>query len=225
MKKIAFLTVILATIHFGTLEAQTEQGNVMVGSSSTFNMIGAGNDFVGIGFSSVKYKSDADGFEEPDPEKSTTFNLSPKVGYFVTNDIAVGLDINMAISSTKGDGDFINKYSQSLLGVGPFVRYYVPLSAPVLPFVEIAGSFGTLKNTYDYSDNTFLEDMESKTSIMSVGGGAGFAAPLGEKVTFDFLLGYNSLTIKDKEDNDDNDRSVFGTFGLKLGFTVFLGLN
>jgi hypothetical protein len=28
---------------------------------------------------------------------------------------------------------------------------------------------------------------------------------------------------KDKEDNDNNERFVAGTIGLKLGFTVYLG--
>ena len=60
---------------------------------------------------------------------------------------------------------------------------------------------------------------------MSFGGGIGLAAPLGEKVTFDIMAGYDSLTVKDKEDNDDNYRTVIGTLGLKIGFTILLGSN
>ena len=60
---------------------------------------------------------------------------------------------------------------------------------------------------------------------MSFGGGIGMAAPVSDRITFDVLVGYNSLTYKDKDDNDDNDRTVIGTFGIKLGFIIFLGAN
>jgi hypothetical protein len=49
------------------------------------------------------------------------------------------------------------------------------------------------------------------------------AVPVGNHVTFDVLAGYNSLTLKSKENNDDNDRIVFGTLGIKLGIIVLLG--
>ena len=64
---------------------------------------------------------------------------------------------------------------------------------------------------------------EDKESILSVVGGIGMAVPLGSKVTFDVMGGYNHLRIKDKKDNPDNYRRVYGTFGLKFGFIVFLG--
>ncbi len=31
------------------------------------------------------------------------------------------------------------------------------------------------------------------------------------------------MTVKDLENNPDNDRTVFGTIGFKLGFTILLG--
>jgi hypothetical protein len=140
-----------------------------------------------LGYSSVKYKSDADGFEESVPDKMTSINLLPKVGYFVADNFAIGLDLNIALSSTK-DGEDNDKYSQTLLSVGPFVRYYIPTSK-VLPYFEISGSFGAINNKYDYRDNSNWEDDEYKSSVMSIGGGVGLAAPLGERVTFDVLAG------------------------------------
>lgn len=223
MKKITLLAVSLITISFGLLKAQTNQGKIIIGLSSTLSIAGTGSDLMNLGYSSVKNKSDADGFEESDPDKMTRINLVPKIGFFVADNFAVGLDLNVAFSSSK-DGEDNDKYSQTLLSVGPFVRYYIPTSK-VLPFFELSGSFGTIKNKYDYSDNTNWEDEESKSNILSFGGGFGLAAPLGERVMFDVLAGYNSLTIKDKEDNEDNDRTVIGTLGIKLGFTILLGAN
>jgi hypothetical protein len=223
MIKITYFTVFMLTISAGLVNAQTNQGNVLLGVTSTLSIAGAGSDLMNIGFSSVKQKSDADGFEESDPDKMTSINLMPKVGYFVVDNFAVGLDLNIGVSSTQY-GENEDKSSQTLLAVGPFARYYIP-TAKVLPFIELSGSVGAIKSKYDLSDNSFWEDSEFKSSVMSIGGGIGLAAPLGERVTFDVLAGYNSLTVKDKENNDDNERTVIGTLGLKIGFTIFLGAN
>ncbi len=223
MKKLNLLIVLMLTIGFGMLQAQTNKGTVLLGVSSTLSLAGTGSDLMNIGISSVKYKSDADGYVEPDPDKMTSFNFLPKAGYFIADNLVLGLDLNIAISSEK-DGEDNDKFKRTMISAGPFIRYYIP-STKVLPFIEINSSFGSIKNKYEYYDNSFWDDEEYKTSINSFGGGIGFAAPLGERVTFDVLAGYNSIRIKSKDNNEDNDRSVVGTLGLKLGFTILLGSN
>jgi hypothetical protein len=223
MKKITSFTIILFAISFGILNAQMNQGKVLLGVSSAISLSAAGSELMSLGFSSIKYKSDADGFEEPEPSKMTSFNLLPKVGYFFADNLAIGLDARISLSSEKYGGED-DKYSTRIFSAGPFIRYYIPASK-ILPFFEISGSFGGINYKSDYSDNTYWEDSEYKTSIRSFGGGIGLAAPLGERIMFDVLAGYDSLTIKDKEDNDDNYRSVIGTTGIKIGFTVLLGSN
>ena len=59
-------------------QAQTEQGKFVIGGTSTFGLMGTGNDLMSIGISTIKYKSDADGFEEHDPEKITSINSRTK---------------------------------------------------------------------------------------------------------------------------------------------------
>ncbi len=221
MKKSTLLTVVSIAICVGSLKAQTNQGNVLVGVSSTLSLTGQSSDLMNIGYSSVKLKSDADGFEESDPNKVITINLSPRFGYFVVDNFAVGLDLNIAALSDKS-GEYGGKTTETLLSAGPFVRYYFPTSK-VLPYLEIGGSFGTIKSKI--KDFDFTEDEEFKSGVMMFGGGVGLAAPLGERVVLDVLAGYSSFTEKDKENNDDNERTVFNTLGLKLGLTIFLGAN
>ena len=223
MKRSSFLTVGLIAISIGFLNAQTNQGKFIVGVSSTNSFLSSGPDILKLGYTTTKSKSDADGFEESEPDKSFSINFLPKVGYFVIDNLAIGLDLYVGLSTHKF-GEDRDKISQTLLGVGPFVRYYIPTSK-VLPFFELSGSFGMMNNKVDFSDNTNQEDYESKSSVTGFGGGIGLAVPLGEKVTFDVLAGYYTSTHKQKEDNEDNDRDVFGTLGLKLGFIVLLGSN
>jgi hypothetical protein len=46
---------------------------------------------------------------------------------------------------------------------------------------------------------------------------------LGDKAALDLTAGYNTYTQKEKEDNENNSRTVMGTFGLKFGFLIFIG--
>jgi len=222
MKRVSLLTVCFVIISIGFLSAQTGKGKILTGLSSNISL-GSGSDLMQLGYSSVKTKSDADGFEETDPATMLSFNLSPKIGYFVAENFAIGLDLNFGLLSTKdGEDEYEHKIIQSALSIGPFVRYYIP-TEKVLPFFELGAAYGTGTTKFDYTDNTNLEDDEYKSSVMSLRGGVGLAAPLGEKVMFDVLAGYSSMTIKDIEDNPSNERTIMGTVGLKLGFTVLLG--
>jgi hypothetical protein len=223
MKKVTLFTVILCAISFGVLNAQTNQGKVLIGVSSTLSLAGAGSELMNLGYSSMTEKSDADDFVESEPFKMTSINLLPKAGYFVIENLALGLDAKISMSMEKEAGDS-DKSSTRVFSVGPFARYYIPTSK-VLPFFEISGSIGAINYKYDYADNSNWEDTEYKSGVISFGGGIGLAAPLGEKVTIDILAGYDSITVKDKEDNDDNYRSAIGTLGLKIGFTILLGSN
>lgn len=221
MKRIIIAAMALTLISVGATKAQTNQGNILVGVSTTLSMAGTGSDLMNIGFSSMKYKSDASGFDEPDADKTIGFNLLPKVGYFVIDNLAVGLDISTAYSKDT-DGYDDDTQTATIFSAGPFLRYYMP-NEKVMPYVELGGSFGGVNSKYESGDGDY--DSDSKSSIMNFGGGIGIAAPLGNNVTFDFLAGYNSFTVKDKEDNDDNDRVVIGTLGIKFGFTIILGDN
>jgi len=79
-----------------TISAQAvNQGAWMVGGSA--------------GFQSQKYK-DAD-------ESTTYINLSPNLGYFIADDLAIGLALNL--SSISSDGESVTDF-----GLGPFVRFY-----------------------------------------------------------------------------------------------------
>lgn len=216
MKKVLLFIVAICFCNLSVTKAQTNKGNTLIGVSSTLSLIGNGSDLMGVGFSSIKEKSDADGDEES-PDKMTSINLLPKFGYFIEDNFALGIDLSLFYSIYKSGG----KTKQTMFSAGPFARYYVP-SKKVRPFIEVNGSFGFATSKYEYEDGDTSED---KASIMSFGGGIGIAVPINDKVTFDVMAGYTSLTYKDKDDNEDNDRTVIGTIGIKLGFIIFLGAN
>jgi len=205
------------------LNAQFNKGKIILGVTTSSNFFSMSSMFTGgtsnlmhIGFSTIKDKSDSG---DGDTYKGTTFNLSPRIGYLITDNIAAGFDINFSFMSYKSDSNSDSyKETTSLLGFGPFVRYYFTMKK-VNPFLEIGGSFGTMKDKYNYSGG----DEVDKQSVNSIIGGVGVAIPIGNVVKFDIMGGYASTTIKDKEDNPDNNREVLGTLGIKVGFLLYLG--
>ena len=62
------------------------------------------------GFQSFKFK-DAD-------ESTTIIDLSPNLGYFIADDLAIGLGLNLTSVSPGGGESFTD------FGLGPFVRFY-----------------------------------------------------------------------------------------------------
>ena len=99
MKNLMKITLTLVGLLFMSqmLTAQTVgQGAWMVGGSG--------------GFESRSFK-DIDGSE-------TTIRLAPNIGYFIADDLAIGLSLNIEnISPLVGD-------SGTNFGLGPFVRFY-----------------------------------------------------------------------------------------------------
>jgi hypothetical protein len=96
MKKM-YLTLALTLLLFGTAAvAQTQKGNLMVGS-----------DITNLGLNFQK--------------NSTTFNfnLDPKLAYFIQDDLALGGYVNFGLATTKGAGSDVS------YGIGALARYYV----------------------------------------------------------------------------------------------------
>jgi opacity protein-like surface antigen len=218
MKKTFFLIMTLCLFALSVTEAQVNKGRVLLGVSTSFSYVNYGSDLMSLGFTTIKQKSNSSEITESDPEKVTTFNFLPKIGYFVTNNFAIGLDACIASSVEKVDAG--EKFTMSSVGLGPFVRYYIP-GKKVMPFFEINSEFGTIKTHDEYQ----TYNSTSKTSMTSIGGGAGIAVKLGDKVTFDIMADYNSMSEKAKENNPNDERTVQGTLGFKFGFVILFGSN
>ena len=63
-----------------------------------------------IGYHSDKYRGS---------DSQNTFNFTPTVGYFVADNLSIGLNGNLQVV-----GDNSSSFGQNAYSVGPFVRYY-----------------------------------------------------------------------------------------------------
>jgi outer membrane protein len=189
-----------------SLGAQTGAGSLLIGGSSSFSF-SADNQ---------KYKSD-DG--DGTLGKGFSISLTPQFGYFVIDGLAVGLILDVSVESFKDDGAEDSESYTTILA-GPFVRYYVNIGDGMIkPFAEAAIGVGSQIYKYvDFEDDTQKE----KTGVFGYQFKIGAAAFLNDNVSIDMGLGYSSTTLKDKEDNDDNEKYIFGSFGLEVGISVIL---
>jgi hypothetical protein len=73
--------------------------------------------------SKTKY---SDGTTSEDAYNQTTYNLLPKAGYFIIDNLVAGLEVIVSGYSEENAG-YEGKWSESIFGIGPFVRYYYPL--------------------------------------------------------------------------------------------------
>jgi hypothetical protein len=212
MKKASLLIAAICII-VSNLQAQTqlEKGKIMVGVSSTLAVGGAyDSNLMSLGFSKTKYKHEG---TSQDEYSSFVFNILPKGGYFIMDNLAAGLEVIITGYTDKsaGDGD---KYTESTLGVGPFVRYYYPLDK-IYPFAEAEVLFGSCRETW--------LDSNEKSGMFMFGVSLGAAVPLGEMVTFDLMAGYLRASYKyTGEVADDVYHEIIGGVGLRIGITVYL---
>ena len=145
----------VAVFGFANMQAQED--------SSTFgfeegNIIVEGN----VGFSSTK---ETDAATPAVESKTTGFNISPKVGYFLSDDLAVGIKLGFGLSKTE-TGSTIDS-DVSAVGAGVFARYYfLELGKRFKTYTEFGLGFGTTKEKEPFLGT---ETMTTNDNAISAG--------------------------------------------------------
>ncbi|MDJ1501129.1 outer membrane beta-barrel protein [Xanthocytophaga agilis] len=184
MKKIFILSIAVFSFFVFITEksvAQTDKGNFMVGSS-----------IANLNFD----------------EDYSSIALSPTVGYFVIDNLVVGLTPSIGYTSSKAviPGD---TYKTTTLGIGPFARYYFG-SGSVKPLVHADYSYLHMKNRNNISGN----EWQSTSSYSNVKLGAGVAYFINNYVSVDGIVSYNRIFL-----GSGND---VGSVKISFGFQIFL---
>ena len=131
----------------------------------------------------------------------------------MTDNLAAGLQA-VVCGYTEKDLEYDDTYKESMMGIGPFVRYYYPLDK-FYPFAEAEFLFGTEKELW------YVED--EKTPFIMFGIMVGAALPLGDNVTFDAAAGYLRSSLKNTDvETEDEVRFITSGFCLRMGFTIYL---
>ncbi len=213
MKKILLLFASVCIVGSGLqAQVQLEKGKIIAGVTSTMALGGSeGSELFGLGFGSTKYKYGSDAPETH--YKSFTYNILPKGGYFIMDNLAAGLEIALTgYRETDVDDDDVEKVTT--IGIGPFVRYYYPLES-IYPFAEAEVLFGSHKDSWG--------DYEDKSPMFLFGISMGAAIPLGEMITVDGSVGYTHATWSwESVEDSGTTKEICSGLGIRIGFSIYL---
>lgn len=187
--------MLLALLTGSDAFAQFNQGRLLAGGS--------------LSMSASTNKTD-DGTTVTTNSKSTSFSLSPSVGYFFIDNLAAGASIGLSSGRSKGES-YNFESSSSAATFGPFVRYYLPVAV----FFQASTRFGSRTSKQ-------IEPIESENKYSSFDWGlaAGYAYFLNDFVALEPMIGYQRNSDKNK---DSDIRSINGSFYLSAALTVYLG--
>lgn len=194
MKK---LLLVGAVALFGAMSAQTEKGSWVVGGSTT------------LGFNNVSNKTKV-GSESYDGAKVSTFGFTPSVGYFVANNIAVGLDLGFMTTTTKEDDE---KLTQSVVKIMPTGTYYFKSDSKVLPYLGVGVGYGSLSTKYENVKTTY-DGFAWKAK-------GGIVYLITPSIGLDLGVAYDQFSNKESYEGMEFKNNV-NTFGVNAGISVFL---
>lgn len=137
--------------------------------------------------------------------KVNYFEIAPKVGYFVTENIAIGASVGLqSLKFDNGATDATN----SGLGLGAFGRYYFTPADKFSLFAELGFDYTSFDEEFDAEDGTvFGGSFESKEIGFGLGAGMNYFVSSNFSIEAGVaVLGYSS------NDNGGNGADKTNTF-------------
>ncbi|RDC64542.1 hypothetical protein [Adhaeribacter pallidiroseus] len=177
-KKILLLFYLVVCLA-GFSAAQTSMGSKLIGGTGTLH-IGTGNN------------------------KGTLLMLSPRMGQFVADDLALGASLPLSLYAYSGS-------TTTSVGLSPFVRGYFGAATTRL---LLEGRVGFQRIAYN-SDNSNFND---NSTAFTYGLGLGAVHFISEQVGLEILLSY------DNSGNNDAILNMANLTGINLnvGFQIYL---
>ncbi|HOC95979.1 MAG TPA: hypothetical protein PK802_03925 [Candidatus Cloacimonadota bacterium] len=178
-----------------------------VGALSAFNQ-GTINPGGYVAISSEKSDSDDDA--------TTSIVVAPQIGYFVIDNLAVDLLLNVGTASQSSDG---YDYSATSLGIGLGARYF---------FLNFYGGLGFNYESFSTKEEVSKVEEKYSASAMYITPKIGYVLPLASNVYADFGLNYRmgigkakgSLEVANVETEWDSDNE-YSKLQLMAGLQIF----
>lgn len=198
MKKVFLLAITLAFTN--VILAQTEKGKFMLSGAT------------GLQFISSNIEYEYDGQSEGEYTQNS-FSIMPSVGYFVVDNLAVGLSANFTSTTQKFEEE---KYTVTSTMLLPTALYYFPVEGQFKPLLQVGAGLMSTKEKDSYDG----ESDEYKMSGLALNFGGGASYFINNNVSLNLGLSYTIANLKDGDDSDFVQKQ--GNFGANIGFSVFL---
>lgn len=226
MKKI-ILSLAFATIGMGAF-AQIGAGTIMLGGSLGFNSTDGGSQSTTGGGTTVS----------TDKTARTSWNFSPAVGYFLTDDIALGIRLGLGGrnhgQATSQDGTTTENITSFFWNAELFGRYYKSLGSNFYIFGDLGLGYGqeswTDKEDGNGGNPAIHDGNEHKVGTFGVNLAPGVAFFPTENWGIDFtlnrLVSFSSSTDNVTAPNNAGEGEEKSTnFGIGVGLIPTVGLH
>ena len=143
--------------------------------------------------------------------KSDTFNVSPRVGYFVTNNIALGVSLGYSHQSQDyrdATVDYERKISTVTAGV--FGRYYLMPASKFSVFGQLGVNYASSKSKIERFDS------EDKYNTFDVAIAPGINYFISDHFALEATFGLLSYNTSKPDVDYDTDSTDTFNFGLNL---------
>lgn len=168
----------------------------------------------GVQFTGSNVKSVVDGKTQRESDKVNSFSFMPTFGYFVIDNLAVGLSSNISTTTYKySTGD---KYISNSTLIMPIAMYYFPMDGKIRPLVQIGVGYSSIR--VNYVPKTFNNSKETYSGpAYNFGGGVSYF--ISEDISFNFGLSYTKSTLTKSTQNEFKQKR--GDFGSNIGISIF----
>lgn len=193
MKKLLLLLTFLAPSV--ALLAQTEKGTFVVSGATNFNFSNSEQEF-GVNNREVNQCN------------ITAYSFMPSIGYFVIDNLSIGISCNISEKTEEYKND--NETKQSILSLMPSATYLFPINGPIKPFLQVGFGYSSLTQKHY---NTINDSYEG----YSFGLGGGFSYFINKSVSVDLGLQYTYSALDDNE-NAIHQNAIGGNVGFSFYF-------
>jgi outer membrane protein len=194
---------------FGLSNAQMTKGDWVISGNT------------GLGFNSTNTNTKVNG-TKVDETKESSFSITPSVGYFVIDGLAVGIDLGFNSQTIKEDRD---KVTISTFSVMPTATYYFKTGGKFVPFLGAGIGYSSSKIKYNFNDSIvdplLFDNTETTTDGLAwkVKGGVTYMAT--QSLGINLGLGFDQFYNKETYSNVEY-KTTRSNFGVNVGFSYFI---
>ena len=191
------LMICFAALAFATANAQTQNGSFLIGGTASVE--------------NAKGNLESLSVLTTEPGTTTAISLAPQVGYFVIDNLAIGLRPSITYAWRGKDN------RNTATGLGPFVRYYFPFGRFAV-FPEFKASLNNSKQSYLIidPDNGSSANATFKSKSTQYSGGVGFVWFAAKNVGIESILSYSHYK---------RSSSAGNLLSLRFGIQFYLSRN
>lgn len=189
----------MSTTSYAQNREASKSPKLILGITSVLN---SSSNILGINYSS---HHSIDNGSAGKKESIFSLNLSPKIGFCISHESVLGFDLHLA--------NFKNEETKlSLIGIGPFYRYYP--NAFNKTFIELNSALGRV----DENPNYLFSNNKQTNIYKSIGFSVGTGMVISKKFALEISVNYKHENLIE----DSNNKEVYNSLGISLGFIGFL---